>query len=98
MAEYNLSTNQADRINLDTKAYTDGSEDARLHFGTPGVIKGIVLQEYAKEEAELWLGDHEEGELTDDVEEFIARYTDSYVKGYSEQIASMTKDREEQTS
>jgi hypothetical protein len=70
-----VGTDQAARINLDTFAATQGSEDAREldgEFDVAAYANTLVDQALENEEQ------------TDDPEEYRARFVDAYVKAFQE--------------
>lgn len=91
MYTYTLTTNQAHRINLDEKASNDGYDDARQHYPDPNtVLTGRDLTDHANSLVDLAL-DYVD-DLTDDPEEYRARYVDAYCKSYREQIQDLTEE------
>lgn len=91
MYNYALTTNQAHRINLDEKAANDGYDDANQHY-PDGVLIGKDLTDHANSLVDLAL-DYVE-DLTDDPEEYRARYVDAYCSAYQGQIKSRREDEE----
>lgn len=94
MAEYNLSSNQAHRINLDEKVGRDADDDAHAHF-PDGVIEGNdTLKTYAHKLVDFAFEEQENvADLTDDKEEYRARYVDAYVKSYQKEIQDLRTDQ-----
>lgn len=86
---YPIGADQAARINLDQKAATDGYEDAREHY-PDGVLDGESLKAYVENLVDEAL---ENQDLTDDPEEYRARYTVAYCKAYAEQITQMRQEQ-----
>ena len=72
---YHLKSSQSDRINLDEFAAQRGREDASQLEG------GFDVTAYANQIVDESL---ENEELTDDPEEYRARFVDAYVKAFNE--------------
>jgi|SRR5579859_1704760 len=89
MYTYALETSISARANLDEKSASDAWEDARGHY--PGaVITGKELEAHANSLVDLALEQNDD--LTDDPEEYRARYVQSYCKAYQENIAQKKED------
>jgi hypothetical protein len=86
---YPVGADQAASINLDQKAATDGYEDAREHY-PDGVLEGEGLKAYAESLVDEALDNQD---LTDDPEEYRARYVDAYCKAYAKQITQMRQEQ-----
>lgn len=93
MYTYALTTSMAARINLDNHAEINGYEDAHAHF-PDGVLSGDALITYAHELVDTALEEGEET-LTDDPDEYRARYVDAYCTAYNGEIAELTRERDE---
>lgn len=92
MYTYPVGSDQAARANLDQKAATDGYEDAREHY-PDGILEGESLKAYASSLVDEAL---ENEDLTDDPEEYRARYVDAYCKAYAKQITHMRDEKNEE--
>lgn len=90
MTQYYLKTSMSDRLNLDRAAWNNGYEDARIHFAEGVHIEGEEsIREFATTLAQEYLDWHEEGDITDDPEEYIARFVDSYTVGYMNELKDL---------
>ncbi len=92
MYKYPLTTSQEARSNLDHKAANDGYDDATADFSCYVVLPDNV-REQANNHVNTALDTIEN--LTDDPEEYRARYVAAYSKAYAEQIASRQEDEKE---
>lgn len=88
MYTYALKSSMSDRSSLDEKAARDGAEDARQHY--PDVLQEGTLKRHV-----VWLCEQaleQDETLTDDPEEYQARYHDAYIKAYTQTAYSLRED------
>lgn len=91
MAHYNLKSSMSDRANLDQAAWANGWGDYTEHYVQLEGEKAI--REHATELAKDYIGVYNV-DSTDDEEEYIARFVDSYTKGYQAKAQSKAEEQE----
>lgn len=85
MYKYPLKTDQIARARLDEKAAIDGYEEANADW--PNALTSLdVVREQANNHVNVAL-DMGDDNVTDDEEEYRARYVEAYVTAYATQVA-----------